>query len=98
MIITTPPLSANRASTSSGTFRGWSSIATVDEWLNTTGRVATSRVSRMVAGAVWDRSTSMPIRSISATTCRPRSVRPPCARSPVAESAQGVSSLWVSVM
>ena len=39
----------------------------------------------------------MPSRFISATTSRPKAVSPPCAGSSVAESAQSVFSLWVSV-
>ena len=62
-----------------------------------TGASATSRASRMVAGEVWDRSTSIPSRCISATTWRPNAVSPPAAGASVAESAQGTLALWVSV-
>ena len=66
-----PPLSASRASTSSGTLRGWSHTAYAEEWLKITGAVAVSRVSRMTSWLTWERSTSMPIRFISRTTSRP---------------------------
>ena len=62
-----------------------------------TGASAASKASRMVGGAVWDRSTSIPSRCISATTWRPNVVRPPAAGSSVAESAHGTLALWVSV-
>ena len=40
----------------------------------------------------------MPIRCISRTTSRPKSVRPPAAFWSVAESAQPTLALWVRVM
>ena len=52
----------------------------------------------MVTGATWDRSTSIPIRCISATTSRPKSLSPPTSGWSVAESAHPVFRLWVSVM
>ena len=52
----------------------------------------------MVDGATWDRSTSIPMRCISRTTARPKSVRPPASGVSVAESAQPTLLLWVSVM
>ena len=63
-----------------------------------TGPRATASASRIVAGAVCERLTSMPRRCISATTSRPNPVRPPAAGSSVAESAHGTLSLWVRVM
>ena len=92
-----PPLSASRASTSSGTLRGWSHTAYAEEWLKTTGAVAVSSASRMTSWLTWERSTSMPIRFISRTTSRPKSLSPPSTGSSVAESAHGTLSLWVSV-
>ena len=94
----TPPLPASRASTSSGTLRGWSQTARALEWEKITGASAASSASRMVAGDTWDRSTSMPSRCISRTTSRPNSVSPPACGSSVAESAQRTLALWVSVM
>ena len=52
----------------------------------------------MVAGDTCDRSTSMPIRCISRTTSRPKSVSPPASTSSVAESAQPTLRLCVRVM
>ena len=51
--------------------------ARAEECEKITGASATSRASCMVDGATCDRSTSMPIRCISRTTSRPKSVRPP---------------------
>jgi hypothetical protein len=92
-----PPLPASRASTSSGTLRGWSHTSYAEEWLKITGAVAVSRASRIVAWLTWERSTIIPIRFISRTTPRPSSLRPPSTGSSVAESAHGTLSLWVSV-
>ena len=72
--------------------------ARAEECEKNTGVVATSSASLMVPGETCDRSTSMPIRCISVTTSRPKSVRPPQAGSSVAASAQGVFRVWVSVM
>src|SRR5262249_32612995 len=52
----TPPLSASRASTSSGTLRGLSQSARAEEWLKITGAAATSSASRIVSGDTCDRS------------------------------------------
>ena len=52
----------------------------------------------MVDGATWEMSTSMPIRFISGTTSRPKSLSPPTAGTSVAASAHGTFWLWVSVM
>ncbi len=92
-----PPLPGSRASTSSGTLRGWSHSARALEWENMTGAAATSSASRIVPGDTWDRSTSMPSRCISPTTARPNPVSPPARGSSVAESAHGTLLLWVSV-
>ncbi len=96
--IATPPLSARRASTSSGTLRGWAQTARDEECENSTGASLTRRASRMVSAETCERSTSMPSRFISRTTSSPKAVRPPAAGLSVAESAHGVLSLWVSVM
>ena len=93
----TPPLPASRASTSSGTLRGWSVTARAEEWENTTGTLETSSAWRITSALTWLRSTSMPIRFISATTSRPKSESPPSTGSSVAESAHGTLSLWVRV-
>ncbi len=63
----------------------------------TTGAPETAIAERIVSSEVCETSTSMPHRFSSRTTSSPKRVSPPCARSPVAESAQAVSSLWVSV-
>ena len=92
-----PPLSASRARTSSGTLRGWSQTAYAEEWLKITGAAAVSSASRITSWLTWERSTSIPIRFISRTTSRPKSLSPRSAGSSVAESAQGTLSLWASV-
>ena len=51
-----------------------------------------------IASLTWLRSTSMPSRCISRTTCSPNSVRPLCCGSTDELSAQAVFLLWVSVM
>ena len=93
----TPPLSARRASTSSGTLRGWSQTARAEECENSTGACVTSSASRMVSADTWERSTSIPSRFISRTTSRPNGESPPSTGSSVAESAHGTLSLWVRV-
>jgi hypothetical protein len=50
----TPPLSASRASTSSGTLRGLSQSARAEEWLKITGAAATSSASRIVTPNDFD--------------------------------------------
>ncbi len=94
----TPPLPASRASTSSGTLRGLSQTARALLCEKITGARAASSASCMVAGETCDRSTSMPIRCISLTTSRPKSVSPPASTSSVAESAHPTLRLCVSVM
>ncbi|MDQ0813039.1 hypothetical protein QFZ63_004753 [Streptomyces sp. B3I7] len=96
--IATPPLPGSRSSTSSGMLRGWSQTARAEECEKTTGAEVVSSAARMVAGATWERSTSMPSRFISRTTSRPKADSPPTAGSSVAESAHATLSLWVSVM
>ena len=78
--------------------RGWSQTARDEEWEKITGAVDVSSASRIVVAATCERSTSMPSRFISRTTSRPKADRPPTAGSSVAESAQAMLSLWVSVM
>lgn len=78
--------------------RGWSQTARAEECEKTTGAAETARASRIVVAATCERSTSMPTRFISRTTSRPKSLRPPCRGSSVAESAQSIVSLCVSVM
>ncbi|GAB3844657.1 hypothetical protein GCM10027610_059520 [Dactylosporangium cerinum] len=94
---TTPPLVRSRCSSGSATLRGWSLTDRAEEWLKITGAVEASSASRCVDAATWDRSTRMPSRLSSVTIARPTSVRPPTAGLSVAESAQAVLSLWVSV-
>lgn len=78
--------------------RGWSHTARAEEWEKITGATEVSSASRMVVAATCDRSTSMPSRFISRTTSRPKADRPPTTGTSVAESAQAMLSLWVSVM
>ena len=68
--ITTPPFFGSRASTSSGTLRGWSVTARAEECEKMTGDTATSSASCMVCGETCERSTSIPRRFISRTTSR----------------------------
>lgn len=96
--IATPPLAGSSASTSSGMLRGWSQTARAEECEKITGASETASASRIVVAATCERSTSMPTRFISRTTSRPKSVRPPWRGSSVAESAQSIVSLCVSVM
>ena len=86
------------ASTSSGTLRGWSQTARAEECEKITGASVTRSASRMVEGATWERSTSMPSRFISRTTSSPKALRPSWRGVSVAESAQSMVSLWVSVI
>ncbi len=94
----TPSLPASVSSTSSGAFRGTSQTARADEWLKITGALVTRSACRIVSADTCDRSTSMPIRFISRTTCSPKSFSPPSTGSSVAESAQLTLLLCVSVM
>src|SRR6478672_7420637 len=57
----TPPLPASRASTSSGTLRGWSQTALAEECENTTGTLETSSACLITSALTWLRSTSIPI-------------------------------------
>ncbi len=98
LIMITPSFAARRPSTSSGALRTWSHKARHEECEKITGAAEAAIASRMVLGATWEMSTSIPIRFISATTSRPKSVRPPTAGSSVAASAHGTFWLWVSVM
>ncbi len=84
----TPPFAGSAASTSSGTFRGTSHAARAPEWLNSTGRRAIRSACRITSADTCERSTSMPIRSISATTRSPAGLSPWCTCASVAESAQ----------
>lgn len=90
VIIATPPFPGSRSSTSSGMLRGWSLTARHEEWLKITGAVVVSSAACMVLAATWERSTSMPMRFISATTSFPNSVSPSWVGSSVAESAHEV--------
>ena len=62
-----------------------------------TGAREASRASLIVSTEVWDRSTSIPSRFISATTSRPNGERPPCRGTSVPESAISFAVLWVRV-
>ncbi len=95
--ITTPPVRPTSSSTSSGTSRGTSQSARAEECEKSTGASLTEIAWRIVSSDTWLRSTNTPQRFSSRTTSSPKRVRPPCGWSPVAESAQAVSSLWVSV-
>ena len=93
----TPPPRAACSSTSSGTLRGLSATARAELWLKITGASLTSSAARIVSAETCERSTIIPIRFISRTTSRPNAVSPPATGRSVAESAQGVFALWVSV-
>ena len=96
--ITTPPFLPMRASTSSGTLRTWSLTARALECEKITGASLTSRASCIAFGETCAMSTSMPSRFISRTTSLPNGVRPLCTGLSVAESAQSVFLVCVSVM
>ena len=70
--ITTPPFAFIRASTASGTFRGWSHSARAEEWEKMTGASETRSASSIVSSETWERSTSIPSRFISRTTSSPK--------------------------
>ncbi len=95
--MTTPPFAATSRSTSSGTLRGWSSSAARAECEKITGAFDAASAARIVPSLTWLRSTSIPSRLSSATTARPNGVSPPCFGASVAESAQSMVWLWVSV-
>ena len=61
---------------SSGTSRGWSTIARAEEWENITGASLTESAACIVSGDTWLKSTSMPSRFISRTTAAPNGVNP----------------------
>ncbi len=96
--MTIPPFAFTAGSTLSGTLRGCGLTARTPEWLNITGACEVSSASFIVASLTWLRSTIMPMRFISRTTCRPKSVSPSCAGASVAASAQLRFFEWVSVM
>ena len=62
------------------------------------GASLTAIASFIVSGDTCEMSTSMPSQFISRTTCSPNGDRPPSGDLPAFESAQGRSTLWVSVM
>ena len=82
---------------SSVTFLGTSQRDRALECENRTGASETAIAARIVSSEVCDRSTSVAHRFSSRTTSSPKRVNPPWVRSPVAESAQSVSSLCVRV-
>ncbi|MNR03384.1 hypothetical protein D3C85_1192740 [compost metagenome] len=96
--MTMPPLAGIWRSTASGTLRGWAVTARADECEKITGAVETRMASVMVSSETWLRSTIMPMRFISLTTCSPNGDRPPHLGASVALSAQVVVLEWVSVM
>jgi hypothetical protein len=80
LIITTPPPAATRRICSSVRLRGMAESARQDECDAKTGAREVSKTSAMVSSETCEMSTIMPIRFISRTTARPKSVRPPCTR------------------
>ena len=76
VIITTPPFAGSIFSTSSGTLRGTSQTPLAEECEKITGARDTRIASAMVSGEVCERSTSMPRRFISFTTCSPKGDSP----------------------
>jgi hypothetical protein len=95
--ITTPPFFGSSRRMSSGTLRRWSFTALAEECEKMTDAALTRMASAIVSGEVWLRSTSIPRRFISRTTCSPNSDRPPAFGVSVPESAQGTFVLCVSV-
>ena len=93
----TPPLSGSRASTSSGTLRGWSQTARADEWLKMTGAVAdVERVAHGGGGDVGEVDQhAEPVHLGDHLAAE--GGQPAVRGSSVAESAQSVFSLWVRV-
>ena len=63
-----------------------------EEWEKMTGALETAMASRMVSAETWARSTSMPRRFISLTTCLPKGERPPL-RGKMVDSASEESAL-----
>ena len=88
LTITTPPAWPIRASKSSGMLRGTSATARAPECDAMTGALVMSSTAAIVASDTWLTSTIMPMRFISATTDRPKSVSPLARGASVDESAQ----------
>ena len=97
--IATPPFAGSRASTSSGMLRGWSQTAREEEWEKITG--ATERVERVPHRRRRDVREVDEHAERGSSRVRPRGrsrQSPPTPGSSVAESAQAMLSLCVSVM
>src|SRR5262249_30341462 len=97
LTITTPRLTATSFRIESGTLRAWLVNARADECEKITGALDVCSASDMVWSFTWDRSTSIPRRFISRTTCFPKGDSP---RRDVSVDAVAQSRLrqWVSVM
>eukprot|EP00976_Prorocentrum_cordatum_P082618 1184885-Prorocentrum_minimum.AAC.4 len=74
--MTSPPFSATLAKTSSGTLRTSAARVCALECDHTTGARVALSTSCMAAGLACDRSSTTPSRLHSATTRRPKWVRP----------------------
>ena len=94
--ITMPPLAGTSFKIESGTSRAWSVRARADEWEKMMGAREVWSASDMVTSFTCDRSTSMPSRFISSTTCLPNAESPRRAVS-VDATAQSRLRQWVSV-
>src|SRR6478609_5452076 len=91
----TPPVPATARIVSSSLLRTRSSIAFAFAWVRNTGLPDASAASRAVRSPQCDRSMPTPTRFISATSARPKRVRPP-PRSSRQPSPAGLASLYVS--
>ena len=90
------------ASCSSSRLRETSFNARAEEWEAITGACESSIISMIASLEGWETSITIPQRFISATTSRPRSLRPPwsqtSSRSPVLESDSWEWPLWARDM
>ena len=95
--ITTPPLAGTSLRIESGTSRVWLVRARAEECENITGARDVWSASDIVMSFTCDRSTSIPSRFISSTTCLPNGESPRRAVS-VDATAQSRLRQWVSVI
>ena len=101
----TPPFAASARSCSSSMFRETSASALVPECDAMTGAAESSAACSMASFEMWETSTRMPSRFISAITSLPNSLIPPCSASAspsssrgLQESAMSLCPLWARVM
>jgi len=72
---------------SSVRFLSWSHTARAPEWDAMTAAFVIARMSQNAFSAMWDTSTIMPRRFISATTWRPKGDKPLCSGSRALEES-----------